>query len=637
MEKLDSTSLDLTNDNIEKLKEIFPNVVTEGKIDFDKLRILLGDEVDDNKEKYQFTWPGKKDAIKIAQSPSSATLRPMKENSKDWDVTDNLYIEGDNLEVLKQLQKTYYGKIKMIYIDPPYNTGKDFVYKDNFSNSVENYKVQSNQGLSSNPETNGRYHSDWLNMMYPRLLLAKNLLTDDGIIFISIDDYEVENLKKICTEIFGEQNFVKQFIWYINGHTDNQDMITNVHEYILLFAKNINCLNYNKIVDPNVPSDSKILRNFAENSITKNGTKNPPSFVKLPKGFPCEVEDVIFKKTKNFNEFYEEVIKEKIITRDITKKYDMTYPARKDDMIVQNFRLERDCEVFSGWANNGKLKQFIENDFKSIKDGDSYIRFYLSKNGVVYYRREGRQPFYIQTVLENMGTTEKTKYYLESLGVNFDFPKPLELIEYLISIFVKNGDIVMDFFSGSGSTMEAIYNYNIKNNTSIKGIMIQLPERTTDNSNICKNAIKRILNCIKLKCNNDNIDLGIKYFVLDSTNIKPWDNETRMNSQLLFDLSDVFKEGRSKEDVLYEIMLKYGVFDMQATKIEINGKTMYRVGKRYMIVCLEDNITSKDIDAIANLRPKTIVFKESGFADDNAKINAVYNLEKAGVEDVKCI
>lgn len=208
MEKINDSSLDLTKLNIEKLKELFPNVVTEGKIDFDVLRTVLGDEVDDSKEKYQFTWKGKNTAIKLAQTPSSATLRPDKESSKDWNTTENLYIEGDNLEVLKQLQKTYYGKIKMIYIDPPYNTGNDFVYKDDFKNSLLNYKEQTNQGMKSNPETSGRYHTDWLNMMYSRLLLAKNLLRDEGIIFISIDDNEKDNLKKICDELFGMNNFI---------------------------------------------------------------------------------------------------------------------------------------------------------------------------------------------------------------------------------------------------------------------------------------------------------------------------------------------------------------------------------------------------------------------------------------------
>lgn len=241
MEKINDASLDLTKVNIEKLKELFPNVVTEGKIDFDVLRTILGDDVDDSKEKYQFTWKGKNAAIKLAQSPSSATLRPDKNSSKNWDTTENLYIEGDNLEVLKQLQKTYYGKIKMIYIDPPYNTGNDFVYHDNFMNSIKSYKEQTSQEMSSNPETNGRFHTDWLNMMYSRILLAKNLLTSDGFMYISIDDNEIGNLLKICDEIFGKDCFVGN-ICRATGTTTAQgtESLGKSFDYVVCYSKKSN-------------------------------------------------------------------------------------------------------------------------------------------------------------------------------------------------------------------------------------------------------------------------------------------------------------------------------------------------------------------------------------------------------------
>jgi len=237
MDKMDGLSLNLEKNNIDKIKELFPEVVEEGKINFDMLRAMLGDEVDDSKEKYQFTWNGKAKSIKLAQTPSSATLRPCKEKSKNWDTTENLYIEGDNLEVLKQLQKTYYGKIKMIYIDPPYNTGNDFVYHDDFRNSIENYKEQTNQTSSSNPESNGRFHTDWLNMMYPRLILARNLLSNDGVIFISIDDNEIDNLKYMCNEIFGEINCVAEIPWQSRSSIQNDTDFSINHEYILVYAK----------------------------------------------------------------------------------------------------------------------------------------------------------------------------------------------------------------------------------------------------------------------------------------------------------------------------------------------------------------------------------------------------------------
>lgn len=270
MDKIEGLSLNLEKQNIDKLKELFPEAVEEGKINFNMLRAMLGDEVDDSREKYQFTWNGKAKSIKLAQTPSSATLRPCKEKSKNWDTTENLYIEGDNLEVLKQLQKTYYGKIKMIYIDPPYNTGNDFVYHDDFKNSLDNYKEQTNQITSSNPESNGRFHTDWLNMMYPRLQLAKNLLSEDGVILISIDDNEEVNLQKICNEIFGEYNFVGKFAVQVNPRGRNLDLyIAKTYEPILIYVKSYgNTSSINKI-----GKDEKMLSEY--NRIDDNGKFRP--------------------------------------------------------------------------------------------------------------------------------------------------------------------------------------------------------------------------------------------------------------------------------------------------------------------------------------------------------------------------
>ena len=258
MDRMDGLSLNLEKNNIDKIKELFPEAVEEGKINFDMLRAMLGDEVDDSKEKYQFTWNGKAKSIKLAQTPSSATLRPCKEKSKNWDTTENLYIEGDNLEVLKQLQKTYYGKVKMIYIDPPYNTGNDFVYSDNFVDSIGNYKETVNQAASSNPETSGRFHTSWLNMMYPRLILAKNLLREEGVIFISIDDTEFDNLKKIMNEIFGETNFLETLIWKKRATPPNDRNIGRIHEFVLCYAKNIE-----KTTLGLLPRDEKSLSRYS--------------------------------------------------------------------------------------------------------------------------------------------------------------------------------------------------------------------------------------------------------------------------------------------------------------------------------------------------------------------------------------
>ncbi len=290
----ESKSLDITAQNIEQLKALFPDVVSEGKIDFDALRVVLGEAIDDSAERYNFTWNGKNKARQIAQTPSTGTLRPCKAESVNWDTTENLFIEGDNLEVLKLLQKSYHKKVKMIYIDPPYNTGKDFVYKDNFHNNIQNYLEQTGQvdsdgyKLSTNTDTSGRYHSDWLNMIYPRLKLARNLLRDDGVIFVSIGDDEQSNLKKICDDIFGEGNLLGQFIWNTEGNTDNQYKVKVNHEYVIAYYKNISFsdLAIGHVIDPNTPEDSNLWKGFADNNINKNNPANPPSIIELPAGFP---------------------------------------------------------------------------------------------------------------------------------------------------------------------------------------------------------------------------------------------------------------------------------------------------------------------------------------------------------------
>lgn len=415
MDRIDSLSLNLEKNNIDKIKQLFPEAVEEGKINFEMLRAMLGDDVDDSKEKYQFTWNGKAKSIKLAQTPSSATLRPCKEKSKNWDTTENLYVEGDNLEVLKQLQKTYYGKIKMIYIDPPYNTGNDFVYHDDFKNSIENYKEQTNQTISSNPESNGRFHTDWLNMMYPRLILAKNLLNEKGIIFISIDDNEYSKLKQVCDEIFGETNHISTFIWNTDGHTDNQFLIKINHEYILCYAKNIKNVEVGYVIDPNTRKESNLWKGFAENSITKNGEKNPPIKILLKKGFPCKVNEMYMESNNPGDSFWKDVKKAGYISRQTTEKYNVQYPIRLNYLNVKDGKLVDDVEVFSGWANSNKLKKFMENKFEPLKEDDGDVSFYLSDKGVIYYLKKRTKARNIVSVLRNFSTTEQMRSELEKI------------------------------------------------------------------------------------------------------------------------------------------------------------------------------------------------------------------------------
>lgn len=616
MEKIDKTSMNLTQLNVDKLKELFPNIVTEGKINFDMLRTMLGDEVDDSKEKYQFTWHGKSASIKLAQSPSTATLRPDKKSSKNWDKTRNLYIEGDNLEVLKQLQKTYYGKIKMIYIDPPYNTGNDFVYHDDFKNSIDNYKEQTNQINKSNPETNGRYHTDWLNMMYSRLLLSKNLLKEDGVIFISIDDHEQSNLKELCNEVFGEGNFLAQVVWERAYSPINlMKHFSPSHDYILCYAKNINCAVCNGIA-----------RSDEANERYSNPDNDPrglwkPSDLSVGPAVQENIYPIITPSGR-------------VVEPPAGRSWSLSEKAFSERL--------QDNRIWFGLNGNNvpSMKRFLSE---------------LKKSGVT--------PMTIWKYTEvdhSQGATQKLAKLFDGKKY-FDYPKPVLLLKRCVQLYTQDNDIILDFFSGSATTAHAVMELNKEDDGHRKFIMVQLPELCDEKSeaykdgykNICeigKERIRRAGEQIEAEWEKEHpsdtlfsddekftTDIGFKVFKLDSTNIRPWDSESEMNSDDLFSLSDVFKPDRSKEDILYEIMLKYGIFDMPAEEIEINGKTMYRVGKRYMIVCLEDEITSEDVKAIAKLSPRSVVFKESGFKNDNDKINAEYNLEKAAVEDIKCI
>lgn len=440
------------------------------------------------------TWIGKEKVVNHHQEVPYRVLEHKygfrADDSADTTPTNsgNKIIHGDNLEALKSLLPEYEGRIKCIYIDPPYNTGNEkWVYNDN----VNDPKIKKWLGavVGKQGEDLSR-HDKWLCMMYPRLRLLHKLLSDDGIILISIDDNELINLQFICGEIFGVNNHVNTFIWYTEGHTDNQDVITHVHEYILCYAKNISQIHLQNIVDPNIPLDSKILRNFAENSITKNGEKNPPSIVTLPQGFPCESDDLNLPPSNDITTFYE-ATKDSFISRQITKQYGMSYPARLDAMVVKNGILTKECRVYTGWMNLNKLKNFIDNGCIPIQEeSGTTLQFYLSKNGVIYYRREGRVSRYIQSVLQNMGTTEKNKYLLEAMGVKFDYPKPVELIDYLISIFTGKQDIILDSFAGSGTTAHAVLNLN-KDGGNRKFILVEMEDYA---ENITAERVRRVMN-----------------------------------------------------------------------------------------------------------------------------------------------
>jgi adenine-specific DNA-methyltransferase len=626
MNKLDGNSMNIVNENIEKLKEIFPEIFSEGKIDFEKLQEELGEVIDRKDERYNFTWNGKAEAKKIALTPSSGTLRPCKEESKNFDTTQNLYIEGDNLEVLKLLQKSYHKKVKMIYIDPPYNTGKDFVYKDNFKDNIKNYLEITGQvdgegnKLSTNSDTSGRYHSDWLNMMYPRLKLARNLLKDDGVIFISIDDNEVANLRKLCDEIFGEDNFVGEFIWK-NKHGGGGDSpyIVAENENILVFTKNITVLEH--FFGKAAPDYEKLFRYKDERGkyyldrLDKKGIDaNRPNLIypiKCPDGTLKDISPAIWRLSEN------------------------EFERRKSQ-------------------NNIEFKKDKNDDWQI------YTKTYLyDENGI---KRKVKPRAILKQ--EIVGFTQNgNKEIIELFGKKlFENPKPVDLLDYLEDIILKDNDIILDFFSGSGTTAHSTMQLNSEDTGKRRYICVQIPETTDEKSeafksgykNICeigkeriKRAGKKILEDNKGK-DLSNLDIGFKVLKLDSSNIKTWDSEYENLEQNLLNSIDNIKSDRTNEDLLYEILLKYGLdLTLPIEELNINGKKVFSIGLGMLIVCLDSDIDTNTVEQIAQLKKQyeedygldkmRIVFKDNGFKNAVVKTNALQILKQHNINEVVSI
>lgn len=664
MDKLKMHSPNLTEANIDKLAELFPNCITEAldakgelkkAIDFDLLRQELAPHiVEGPQERYQLNWPGKREALLAANTQTTKTLRPCREESVDFENTRNIFIEGDNLEVLKLLQENYLGLIKMIYIDPPYNTGKDFIYKDNYSLSSVDYEVDSGQRseefgrLVANPETCGRYHSDWLSMIYPRLKLARNLLRDDGFVFISIADQEVASLRRICDEIFGERNFIAQLIWNTEGHTDNQYEVKVNHEYIIVYAKESGAL-LGHVVDPNTRVESNLWKGYAENSITKNGAANPPSEIELPRGFPCLSEKVDLPSNSPDAGFFELVEKIGYITRQITTQYEVSYPIRLDRLSVENSALQRPCRVFSGWANSEKLKSFIRGGCKPIDEGDgNTLQFYLSVRGVIYYRRDREKAKNIVSVLRNMGTTEQMRSELEGMGIPFEYPKPKQLISYLLRMGAESESIVMDFFAGSCTTAHSIFETLLaKELKNIRFIVVQLPEKLDQNdpkqkpgydfceslgvpqniAEISKERIRRVGNKIKKEnSSNDGIeqlDIGFRVLKIDASNMKEvYYTPDAVHQDLLSDQVDNIREDRTAEDLLFQVLLDWGVdLALPINQQVIAGKTVFFVDGNALVACFDTGIDEDFVKQLAGHKPLRVVFRDAGFASDSVKIN----------------
>ena len=600
--KLNGESKNIIQDNVSKLKEIFPEIVTEDKIDFDKLKLILGKNVDDDSEKYSFTWPGKNQSIKESQKTSSGTLRPCKEESKNWDSTENLYIEGDNLEVLKLLQKSYNNKIKMIYIDPPYNTGKDFIYSDNYKDNLENYLELSGQvvkegereresigiKLSTNTETTGRYHSNWLNMMYPRLKLARNLLSKDGVIFISIDENELDNLKKICNEIFGEICFIGTIVRKRRQSQANLSKnISPIHEYILIYGKN----------------EGELL-NRAPANIDESKYKNPDNDKRgVYVTMPC--------------------------TNKGGSRYKIKTPTGR--IIDEEWRFKE--ETYWNLFNDNRIV------FPKGGNGKPRYKLFLEEK-----KKQGVLP---NTWFDNLSSNQEASKEIKSLfndKLIFDTPKPVELIKYLINLGSNANDIILDFFAGSSTTAEAIFKSNSKEYSNKKFILVQIPESTNEKSiayneghtNICeigKERIRRAGDKILEESDNKDLDIGFKVFKLDSSNLEKWDPDYDNLEQTLLTNKENIKPDRTELDLIYEIMLKYGI-DLTLPIEKLNN--IYSIGYGALLICLEDNITKEIAEEIIKLKSddiSRIVFKESGFKSDADKTNIKENLRINNIDE----
>jgi adenine-specific DNA-methyltransferase len=670
-----SHSADLTDENLERLGDLFPSVFIEGEIDFDALRELLGGMVAEQEEKYRLTWPGKRRSQQLAHQLSTGTLRPCPEESVNWETTQNVMIEGDNLEVLKLLQKSYDKSVKLIYIDPPYNTGNDFVYSDSFTDGVRSYLEFTGQVTgegkksSSNTEVSGRYHSSWLSMMYPRLFLARNLLRDDGVIFISIDDHEVDNLRKICAEIFGEENFIAQFVWNTEGHTDNQFEVKGSHEYVLLYAKNADLMTLGHVVDPNTRKESNLLKGYAENSITKNGPGNPPSEIELPPGFPCLSETLDLEISDVPDEFFEEAARHRHITRELTRQYAASYPIRIDPMRAKEGRLTEKCRVYSGWANVNKLRAFIANGCRPLDDNGDKLSFHLSNRGVVYYRRERSKARNIVSVLRNMGTTERMRSELEKLGIPFQYPKPKELLRYLIQIGLEGDGIVLDFFAGSGTTAHATMLQNAEDGKQRRYILVQLPERLDPRNRnqsravqfcdalgkprtiaeVTKEYLRRAGQELSTGAELFPSDTGYRVFKLDTSNIRAWNPDPDDLEATLLDSVEHVLPDRTEQDLLHELLLKSGIDLCESLETrEFAGVSVRSVAYGTLFTCLADEITTAMIDPIAKgiaawhqeLDPageSVVVFRDSAFPDDVAKSNMTAILEQGGIGAIRSL
>lgn len=612
---MDGLSMNIEQTNLDKLRSVFPECVSEGKLDIDKLLSLCGEYIDNDFEKYKFEWKGKADCLRLAQKRSTGTLRPCREESVDWDTTQNLYIEGDNLEVLKLLQTAYYRKVKMIYIDPPYNTGNDFVYADDFTDPMARYKEVTQQTTKSNPETMGRYHTNWLNMMYPRLRLAANLLRDDGVIFISIDDNEVTNLRKVCDEVFGEENFKTMVTWQRKYSVSNNFKgLATICEYILVYSKSSAFQNN--------------LLPRTESSV--NRYSNPDND---PRG-PWKAVDYLNQAT---------------VSERPNLCYDIINPHT--GAVIKNgpkaWKYDRHTHEQHVAENRIWWGQAGKNTTPALKLFLSEVRDGLTPHNWWPYQEVGHTQEATKEVADLMG------------GVVFDYPKPLRYLCRILQIATSEADdIILDFFSGSATTAHAVMQLNSEDGGNRRFILVQLPELCDEKSeaykagyrNICEIGKERIRRAgkkileehaqVTMEEDKQPLDVGFRVFKLDTSNLKTWDATPIEDEQLdllyqrMNSMIHRVKPERTDLDMVYEIMLKLGVpLTYSVTPFSINNKTIYGVGDDcLLLVCLADDVQPEDVEQMTEYAPAKIIISRDSFADDTAMANAYYILRDHGIE-----
>lgn len=628
MDRLKLQTKNMADENFELLSKLFPNALTEtiigydeeGKaiidraIDADVLRQEIACAVVEGRdERYQFTWPDKRKAILNANAPISETLRPCREESVDFDNTENLYIEGDNLNVLKILQETYLGKVKMIYIDPPYNTGKDFIYKDNFTENFGEYIFNSGQldmegnRMYANFDGNGRFHTDWLNMMYIRIKLARNLLTEDGILLISIDDNEVSNMTKVCDEIFGAENKTIPFIWLLPRGI-NAGIVARAHEYILCYARDIHKCGYFNALKEN--------KNISiERCNKKIDSRHPESTITFQPGIRYEGPD------KDLSGILEGSERITII----------------GTMKFRNGRLVDPVTLSAGWTMKNMILDWMSG--KSVTDlkGQPIEEFFFKENGRLYSKKKV-STISVKSVLKDIPDTQKARLQMEELFGSqdvFSYPKPIELPKILTKLITQDGDLVLDFFSGSATTAHAVMKLNSEDGGRRKFIMVQLPEEINSASeayqagyhNICEIGKERIRRAGKkiLEENPDakDLDIGFRVLKLDSTNMKDVYYTPSETQQTLFDLyADNIKEDRTPEDLLFQVMLDLGVLlSSKIEETEIAGKKVFNVADGFLFACFDSIITDEVVKAVAQKKPYYAVFRDSCMANDSVAAN----------------